>query len=185
MSATPSPGFSFGKPVQVAYLVADVDETMAQWVRDTGVGPWTCIRNIRLEAIYRDKPLELKIHEALSYMGDLQIQLIQSLNSPGEPTPYQPFIEAGRFGMHHMAFFSHDIDADMAAAEAQGFELTCEMRSQDGHRYCYCSSRAMPEVWFELLEVYPLLTSIFEEGIAASASWDGSRPIRNLEYADL
>ena len=133
--------------MQVAYLVQDMDAAMAHWVHQSGVGPWTCIRNIQLDALYRGKSLELRMHEGLSYMGGLQIQLVQCLNDPDEETPYQPFVSAGRYGMHHMAFFAKDIDGDVARAEAQGFERTCEMRSKDGHRYFYLRSKAMPEVW--------------------------------------
>lgn len=178
-------GQGFGKMVQVAYLVEDIDAAMAHWLQIAGLGPWTCIRRIRLDSIFEKKEIELVIHEALAYMGDLQIQLVQSLNPPGDSTPYRAWLDQGRFGVHHVAFFSEDIEADITRAEAQGFERTCEMRSADGHRYFYCRSKAMPEVWIELLEVYPLLTQIFEEGIATAASWDGRDPIRNIEYAEL
>lgn len=178
-------GKRFGPVVQVAYLVPNVDDAMEQWVRQAGIGPWTCIRNIELDAIYEEKPLVLRLHEALSYAEGLQIQLVQSLNDPAEATPYRSSIEQGRYGLHHVAFFSTDIDADVATAEAQGFERTCEMQSGDGHRYFYCRSRFLPDTWFEFLEVYPLLTKIFEEGIADAAQWDGRDPIRNVEYAQL
>jgi hypothetical protein len=175
----------FGRIVQVAYLVEDIDQSMRHWLDHLGLGPWTCIRNIRLDSTYVGKELTLEIHEALAYVGDLQIQLVQSLNAPGQATPYREWLDAGRVGPHHVAFFSQDIDADLERATQQGFERTCEMRSADGHRYVYCRSRTMPEVWIELLEVYPLLTQIFEEGIARAAAWDGSDPIHDIDYATL
>ncbi len=175
----------FGKVIQVAYLVEDMDEAMEHWVRQLGVGPWTCIRDIRLEAVYDGVPIELAMHEGLSYVGELQIQLVEPLEPDALHSPYRAFVEAGRWGMHHMAFFSEDIERDVERAVAQGFERTCEMRSKDGHRYFYLRSKAMPEVWIEFLEVYPLLTEIFRDGIAAAASWDGSNPVRNVEYSEL
>jgi hypothetical protein len=178
-------GQGFGKVVQVAYLVPDVDEAMRNWLEQLGVGPWTCIRNIELDAVYAGQACQLRLHEALAYVGELQIQLVHSLNAPEEPTPFRAWIETGRFGMHHMAYFSQNIDADVARAEAQDFERTCEMRSKDGHRYFYCRSMRMPDVYIEFLEVYPLLTQIFEEGIADAARWDGTDPIRNIEYSSL
>jgi catechol 2,3-dioxygenase-like lactoylglutathione lyase family enzyme len=180
-----APGAGFGEVVQVAYLVADIDRAMEQWVRHAGLGPWTCFRNIRLDACYEGKPLELAIHEGLAYVGKLQIQLVQSLDPPEVATPYQADLLRGRFGLHHVAFFAHDVDADIARAERQGFERSCEMRDAQGHRYFYCRSKAMPDVWIELLEFHPFLEQVFREGIAASKVWDGSDPIRNFEYADL
>ena len=64
MSLT-SMGVGFGKVVQVAYLVEDMDEAMAHWVRQLGVGPWTCIRDIRLA------PQELPLH---GRRGELRVQ---------------------------------------------------------------------------------------------------------------
>lgn len=178
-------GEGFGRVVQIAYLVEDMDAAMQHWLAQAGLGPWTCFRNIELDAHFDGRDLTLRIHEGLAYMGDLQIQLVQSLNDPGEPTPYQPWIAARRFGLHHMAFMSRDIDADVLRARKQGFERTCSMRDASGHRYYYCQSSALPDVWIELLEVYPELTQIFEEGIAQATSWDGSDPITNIEYADF
>ncbi len=180
-----SVGQGFGRVVQVAYLVEDIDAAMQHWLAQAGLGPWTCFRNIELDAVYEGRDLSLRIHEGLAYMGDLQIQLVQSLNDPSQPTPYQEYLAAGRFGVHHMAFFSKDIDADVTRARSQGFERTCSMKDKAGYRCYYCQSTALPDVWIEFLEVYPYLTKIFEDGMAAAAAWDGSNPIRNIEYADL
>jgi hypothetical protein len=178
-------GRGFGRVVQVAYLVEDIDEAMNGWLRQAGLGPWTCFRNIELESLFDGAPLTLRIHEALAYMGDLQIQLVHAQHGAEEKTPYQEYLRTGRWGLHHMAFFSEDIDADVARAREQGFGRTCEMRDLAGYRYFYCQSTAMPDVWIEFLEVYPRLREIFATGIAAAADWDGSDPIRNFEYADF
>lgn len=178
-------GRAFGKVVQVAYLVEDIDAGMEHWLRNAGLGPWTCFREIELETRFDDLDFTLHIHEALAYMGDLQIQLVQSLDPLELVTPYQPYRSQGRFGMHHMAFFSEDIEADIARAREQGFERTCAMRDKHGFRYYYCQSSEMPEVWIEFLEVTPMLREIFANGIADAAKWDGADPIRNFAYADL
>ena len=178
-------GQGFGRVVQVAYLVEDIDIAMEHWLAQAGLGPWTCFRNIELDAVYEGHAFSLRIHEALAYMGDLQIQLVQSLNEPAEATPYQASLARRHFGVHHMAFFSRDIESDVARARAQGFERTCSMRDKAGFRYYYCQSKALPDVWIEFLEVYPDLTKIFEDGIAAAAQWDGSDPIVHVDYADL
>lgn len=178
-------GRGFGRVVQVAYLVEDIDLAMERWLAQAGLGPWSCFRHIELESVFDGEPLTLRIHEALAYMGDLQIQLVQPLHTASEHTPYQENLQLGRWGMHHMAFFSEQIDADVARARDQGFERTCEMRDLSGHRYFYCQSKTMPEVWIEFLEVYPKLREIFETGIGDAARWDGRDPIRNFEYADF
>ena len=39
-------GRRFGQVVHVAYLVPDIDVAMRDWVRQLGIGLWTCIRDI-------------------------------------------------------------------------------------------------------------------------------------------
>ena len=178
-------GENFGRIVQVAYLVSDIDAAMEHWLRQAGLGPWTCFRNIELETEFDANTFTMHIHEALAYTGELQIQLVQSLDGPEVVTPYQPFVAAGRWGVHHVAFFADDIEAAVERAKGQGFDRHCAMRDKSGYRYYYCQSSAMPDVWIELLESYPALHDIFDQGIAAASAWDGRDPIRNFEYADL
>jgi Glyoxalase/Bleomycin resistance protein/Dioxygenase superfamily len=183
MSQQPVIGRRFGQVVHVAYLEPDIDVAMDDWLRQLGVGPWTCIRDIELDASYNGEPLDLRIHEALAYAGTLQIQLVQSLNDLATPTPYQSRVKANQWGLHHVAYFSDDIDRDVAAAVAQGFGDVCEMRSGDGHRYYYLRSQeSTTELWIEFLEVFPLLSDIYAQGIAETATWDGTNPVRNLDY---
>jgi hypothetical protein len=179
-------GKRFGQVVHVAYAVADIDVAMTEWLAGLGIGPWTCIRNIELDSVYCGSPLTLRLHEALAYAGTLQIQLVQCLNGAEEPTPYQGRQQTGNWGLHHVAYFSDDIDRDVAIATAQGFGSACEMQSKDGHRYFYLrSSSPSTEVWIEFLEEFPLISDIYKQGIAETACWDGTNPIRNLEYGDL
>ena len=186
MDQQPSVGHRFGQVVHVAYLVEDIDVAMRDWVRQLGIGPWTCIRDIELDSTYNGAPLTLRIHEALAYAGSLQIQLVQSNNSPDVATPYQSRVLAGRWGMHHVAYFSDDVDRDVALAVAQGFGDVCEMRGADGHRYYYLrSQQSTTELWIEFLEVFPLLSDIYAQGIAETATWDRSDPIRNLDFSSF
>ena len=59
------------------------------------------------------------------------------------------------------------------------------MKDKAGFRYFYCQSSAMPEVWIEFLESYPMLSEIFAKGIDEARTWDGTNPIRRIEYKDL
>lgn len=178
-------GQGFGPVVQVAYLVPDIDAAMGHWLRHSGLGPWTNFRNIELATRFDERDFTLRIHEALAYQGNLQIQLVQSLNAPDVPTPYSDWIRASRYGLHHVAHFTDQVDDDVERARKQGFERVCAMRDKHGFRYFYLQSTAMPEVWIEFLEGSAMVRDIFAQGIAEAASWDGRDPIRRIEYADL
>jgi hypothetical protein len=178
-------GAGFGPVVQVAYLVPDIDVAMDHWLRHLGLGPWTNFRNIELATNFDGRDFTLRIHEALAYQGNLQIQLVQSLNAPEVETPYSDWIRKGRYGVHHVAYFTENVDSDVERARKQGFERICSMKDKGGFRYFYLQSTAMPEVWIEFLESYPMLREIFASGIAEAAKWDGTNPIRRIEYKDL
>lgn len=87
--------------------------------------------------------------------------------------------------VHHVAHFIEDVEADVEHARKQEFERLCSMRDKGGFRYFYLQSTTMPEVWIEFLEVSPMLREIFANGIDEAARWDGSNPIRRIEYRDL
>lgn len=53
---------------------------MHDWLAQAGLGPWTWFRNIELDTRFEERVFTLHIHEALAFMGDLQIQLVQSLD---------------------------------------------------------------------------------------------------------
>jgi hypothetical protein len=117
--------------------------------------------------------------------GTSEMHFVAALDAPDVVTPYQDFVKAGHYGVHHLAFFADDIDETIERATGRGFDRTCAMRDKGGYRYYDCQSRTMPDVWIEFLESYPGLHKIFENGIAAAADWDGRDPISAFEYKDL
>jgi methylmalonyl-CoA/ethylmalonyl-CoA epimerase len=109
---------------------------------------------------------------ALGYRGDMQIELIEQRNDA--PSPYRPYIERGQYGLHHTAFLSERIDADVARAESAGMRVACDIRMPAG-RYVYLQSPALgSELYVELLEATPALRQMCARGSAAAAAWDGS-----------
>lgn len=62
------------------YLVVDLDSGIEAWMSDLGVGPWTKLVNITLEATYRGEPTTVALDLGLAYRGDVQVELIQPRN---------------------------------------------------------------------------------------------------------
>ena len=162
----------FGDIRQLGYVVQDLGLAVDTWTSQLRVGPWTIIRNITLQSIYRGEPSAPLIDIALGYRGDMQIELIEQRNDA--PSPYRPYIERGHYGLHHTAFLSERIDADVARAESSGMRVVCDIRMPVG-RYVYLQSAALgSQLYVELLEATPTLQQMFARGIAAAATWDGS-----------
>jgi glyoxalase/bleomycin resistance protein/dioxygenase superfamily protein len=174
----------FGDIRQLGYVVRDLAPAADAWSRELGVGPWTIIRNITLRSVYRGAPSEPLIDIALGYRGQMQIELIEQRNDA--PSPYRPFIERDHYGLHHTAFLSERIDADVARAEAGGLRVACDIRMPMGGRYVYLQSDGLgPGLYIELLEATPMLRQMFSDGIAAAAAWDGSGEPVVVDFAAL
>jgi catechol 2,3-dioxygenase-like lactoylglutathione lyase family enzyme len=172
----------FGDIRQLGYVVRDLTAAVDGWTRQLGVGPWTIIRNITLSSTYCGARSEPLIDIALGYRGDMQIELIEQRNDA--PSPYRPYIERGHFGLHHTAFLSERIDADLERAESAGLRVVCDIRMPMGGRYVYLQSDDLgPGLYVELLEVTPLLQKMFADGIAAAATWNGSGAPVVIDFA--
>lgn len=177
-----SPGLAaWGKVRQLGYVVEDLDAALRAWSGALGVGPWTIFRNVTLQCLYRGEASAPRIDVALSYRGALQIELIQQTNDV--PSPYRDFIERRQFGLHHIAFFSANVEEDLARAAAAGLEPLCDIRMPGGH-YAYLQSPVPGErSCIELLEATPALRQMFEQGTQAAAAWDGAPPPTVIDFA--
>ena len=174
----------FGDIRQLGYVVRDLVPAVDAWSRELRVGPWTIIRNIALRSVYRGEPSEPLIDIALGYRGQMQIELIEQRNDA--PSPYRPFIDRDHYGLHHTAFLSERIDADVARAEAAGLHVACDIRMPMGGRYVYFQSDGLgPGLYIELLEATPMLRQMFSDGIVAAAAWDGGGEPVVIDFAAM
>lgn len=170
----------FGPIRQLGYLVADLDAAIDGWSRDLGVGPWTKLVNVALPATYRGEPTTVRMELALAYRGELQIELIRQRNDA--PSPYRPWIREGRFGLHHVAHLSADVEGDVDRALAAGLEVVFDIRMPAGGHYVYLQiPRLGDDVFVELLEATPTMLGMFDRGMAAAAAWDGTPDVATID----
>lgn len=175
---------SLGPIRQLGYVVENVDRAVEAWTTVMGVGPWTIIRNISLHSMYCGVPSQPLIDIALSYRGDVQIELIQQKNDA--PSPYRSFIERGQYGLHHTAFLSEQIHEHVQNLQQAGLSLVCDINMPTGGRYVYFQSPAPGEQTFiELLEATPTMKQMFEQGITAATNWDGQGKATVIDFAAM
>ena len=65
---------------QVAIVVKDLDRTVEQWWKLFGIGPWhfyTYGKPLGQKMSYHGKPVEYEMRLALSYIGNLRVELIE------------------------------------------------------------------------------------------------------------
>lgn len=170
-----------GPITQIGYVVEDLDASIRRWIDTTGVGPWTLFLNVTLDGTCRGEPTVVTMNVGLAYQNDIQIELIQPTNDA--PSPYRD--ASGRLicGAHHVAWMVADLDETVATAEADGLRTSFRAESP-GTRVAYLEMEGEPDVRLEFIES-PATAELIRAGIAASRDWDGSDPVRIIDFAKI
>jgi len=106
--------------------------------------------------------------------------LIQTRN--GAPSMYREFMDAGHFGLQHVAYWTQSYDADLARLEGQGFKPVMSGEVGEKGRFVYFDQAAHPGVHpgtvIELSEVAGPKGRLFDLIRTAAEGWDGHDPVR-------
>ena len=108
---------------QVAMVVRDLEAAVRAYWERFGIGPWRILDfgpgTVR-ELTYRGKPQAYAMRIALAMQGDLQLELIESVQGPNI---YEDFLRDHGEGMHHFGIWIPDIRAGIAEMEARGYTM--------------------------------------------------------------
>jgi hypothetical protein len=164
--------------IQICWIVPDIKVAIDHWLQSTGTGPWFTFEKMTIdEAQYRGKPVELELSVAIAQAGDIQIELVQQRTDG--PSAYRDLVPAGKTGMHHMALYCNDYDADFAAYTESGAAAAFTGKVF-GNRVAYMDTSATVGYMVELIEGSEGCEQIFAQVREASKNWDGKDPIRKL-----
>jgi hypothetical protein len=171
---------ALGPIAQLGYVVDDISAAMEHWIQALYVGPFFFLPSPPLhDLVYRGQPTAARIAVAITYSGDLQVELIQPLDDL--PSPYRDFRGAFGTGLHHIAHFTSEYDAAMRAYSALGRAPYFEGRGlTTDQRFSYFDSPSHGGTVNEVVETSGF-GGFFEHMRAESARWDGSDPIRTIE----
>jgi catechol 2,3-dioxygenase-like lactoylglutathione lyase family enzyme len=172
MDALPFPG-----PIrQFAYVVTDIDECFERWM-SVGVGPWFVMRSMpQPGTMYRGAESEPILTIGFANSGDMQIELIQQHNNA--PSIYREFLDVGRSGMHHVAYWAEDFDATLERANAAGYQ-TAQIGRSAGTGFAYFDGGPAAE-FVEVMELNDVTGGAMAMIRDTAATWDGKDPIRSL-----
>lgn len=167
----------FGEVRQNGYVVTDVEGAMRYWSETLGVGPWFYAPRVPVKNFhYRGAPQPIEVSVALANSGPLQIELVQQRNDV--PSMYKAFLDAGRTGLQHIAYWTERFDADIARLTAQGLKVAMTGEVGERGRYAYFDTEFHPGAVIELSEVAGPKGKLFRLIREASQGWDGRDPIR-------
>jgi catechol 2,3-dioxygenase-like lactoylglutathione lyase family enzyme len=121
-----------GDRVQLAFVVRDMDAAINYWTKTLKVGPFVVMEKSRGNRTVHFRGVETltDFSIAFAYMGDVQVELIQPLDDL--PSIYKAFLDDGREGFHHLAYWPEDFRGACARLEANGFRELASIQTPDG-----------------------------------------------------
>jgi methylmalonyl-CoA/ethylmalonyl-CoA epimerase len=126
---------------QVSWAVNDIDRVIESWSKLYGFGPWTFTENGGVDA----KGRPWKIRMAFTYVGPLQIELVQCI----EGRIFQSrFLDTWGEGVHHIGWYVGDVDKTVAGLAAQGVKVFVH----DPGRFAYLDAGGAGGAIFELMQ---------------------------------
>ncbi|MGA5465498.1 VOC family protein [Mycobacterium sp. NPDC050041] len=152
-------------PVQLAWVTGDLDATerslsallgARKWVRMPGVhfGPDTCT--------HRGRPADYTADIALSYAGELQLELI----APGTgDSVYSEFLDRCGPGLHHVCVEVADeaaFDAAVVAAADGGATVAAQGVMPGGMRFAYVSDERSGVPYVEIAHIPDEIRQFFD-----------------------
>ena len=153
-----------GPLVQVAWVVEDLGATETLLEGGFGSGPWTRMEGIEFgpdACTFRGRPADFAADISLSYVGDLQLELIRPVR--GESI-YTEFLGAHGSGLHHVCFETDDIAESVRAAEKAGLEVVQQGSMAGGEmEFAYVDGASAGVPYIELARIGPGMRAFFEQ----------------------
>ncbi len=163
---------------QNAYLVTDLDDAIARWVA-LGIGPWFVLRALaQTGSEYRGQATAPVVSIAFANSGALQLELIHQLDDA--PSIYREFVDAGRIGFHHVAFWSDEFDATIASAATAGFDVVHRGNAGGLAEFAYVDAGGTTSTVVEVMELNDATRWLATTVHDAAVGWDGTDAVRAL-----
>jgi methylmalonyl-CoA/ethylmalonyl-CoA epimerase len=182
LSLPPTLG-KLGAIMQLAYVPTDFDAAIDYWTRALGVGPFFMWEHIQVDHLeYRGAPSTPDFSVALSYWGDMQIELIRQDNDA--PSIYRDW---NSNALHHVQIVVADYDEAVAACEREGFAMAMEgtgLLGNPAFQFAYCDLGTYGPAGFIEFARRPegdnSLGERMEKMQRAVREWDGTEAVRGL-----
>ena len=163
--------------VQMAYLVADLEQTCARFNTAYGWGPFVGgAEGVLADHVYRGAPAApIHIRGVFAQSGALNVEIIELVSDA--PSAFHDMIPAsGEPVLHHCAAFAQDYAATRDRFVAQGFPVVSEF-SFAGRHICYVDTRPLLGHKTEIYPELPLIRAMYAEARDASDARPGSPAI--------
>lgn len=164
----------FGSIAQSGYVVPDLDKAIQYWTTSLGVGPWFELdTSVLKDMVYRGEPTPMQARIALANSGDLQIELIQPLDT--HPSPYNDYLQAtgGQGGLQHVSSWPDRPTFDQLIAK---YPVLFSGRG-GGTRFAYFDGAYGLGAMMEIADLGKSTRAFFDDIKQAAQRWDGKQAI--------
>jgi Glyoxalase/Bleomycin resistance protein/Dioxygenase superfamily len=172
-------GQKIGQIIQMAYVVEDIHASIDWWIGDAQTGPWFLLDHfLAPDQVYRGAPAKADVTIAMAFAGHMNIELIQPLDDL--PSVYRELIDRRGYGFHHVGIAVADVDAEIPAYVARGYELAFAAAVPTGGSVAYMDDGRNDPGFLELIPATQGMDETFTRFWRASIDWDGRDPIRRF-----
>lgn len=168
---------------QIAYFAADVRAAATAHHALFGSGPYFVADNIPLRtSLHRGTPRPLDHTSAYGQWGDIMVEFVQQ-NNPGPSAFHDVYPEgSGRGGVHHVALFADDVQAEIARFNAAGHETALYAEMSDGFAFAFIDTVATLGHMVELYAPAPVLTGFYDMVSDAAKHFTGGDLITTISF---
>jgi catechol 2,3-dioxygenase-like lactoylglutathione lyase family enzyme len=152
-------------PTQIAWVTSDLDATETALTGLLGVRKWVRIPEVHFapdSCSYRGEPADFVASISLSYLGDMQLELIQPVS--GENI-YSEFLRDSEPGLHHICMEAESpeqFDAALADAANHGAEVVQQGVMPGGIQFAYVAAPQAGVPFLEFAYVSPEMRAFYD-----------------------
>ena len=155
---------SVQSPTQIAWVTPDLDATETALTGLLGVRKWVRIPDVHFPpdtCSYRGKPADFVASISLSYLGDMQLELIEPVRWENI---YSDFLRQSGPGLHHICMEAHSpqaFDAALSGAADRGAEIVQQGVMPGGIQFAYVSAPQAGVPFVEVAYIPPEMRAFY------------------------
>jgi catechol 2,3-dioxygenase-like lactoylglutathione lyase family enzyme len=152
-------------PTQIAWVTPDLDATERALTGLLGVRKWVRISDVHFApdtCSYYGKPADFVASISLSYLGDMQLELLSPVH--GENV-YSDFLRDHGPGLHHICMEAESpeqFDAALASAVANGAPVVQQGVMPGGIQFAYVSAPQAGVPFIEIAYISPEMKAFYD-----------------------
>ncbi len=152
-------------PTQIAWVTTDLDATETALTGLLGARKWVRIPNVHFapdSCSYHGKPADFVAGISLSYLGDMQLELISPVSGQ---SIYSDFLRDCGAGLHHVCTeveSPEEFDAALARAADSGASVVQQGVMPGGIQFAYIAAPQAGVPYLEIAYISPDMRAFYD-----------------------